>query len=123
MVVRCRPGIVTNPESAKVPDQQCSISLRFMLHSTRETWSETHGVSLMPRSATTLPHFSYSDFMKAPSDSGVPPTGVAPAFTSLSCTSGSLSASLTALLSLAISAGGVFAGAKSAYQFEASVLG
>src|SRR5580692_11226876 len=82
-----------------------------------------YGVSLMPRSFTTLPHFSYSDFMKAPSDSGVPPTGVAPAFTSFSRTSGSLSASMTALLSLAISAGGVFAGANSAYQFEASVLG
>src|ERR1700685_2112633 len=82
-----------------------------------------YGVSLMPRSATTLPHFSYSDFMKAPSDSGVPPTGVAPAFTSLSCTSGALRASLTALLSLAITAAGVLAGASSAYQFEASVLG
>ena len=53
----------------------------------------------------------------------VPYRGVAPAFTSLSCTSGSLSASLSALLSLAITAGGVFAGANSAYQFDASVLG
>src|SRR5580692_2951653 len=82
-----------------------------------------YGVSLIPRSFTTLPHFSYSDFMKAPSDSGVPPTGVAPDLTSFSCTSGSLSASLSPLLSLAITAGGVFAGANNAYQFDASVLG
>jgi hypothetical protein len=36
-VVRCGPGIVTNSERAKVPDQRCTTALRFVLHRIRET--------------------------------------------------------------------------------------
>ena len=68
-------------------------------------------------------HVSYSARMNAPSASGVPPTGTAPDLTILPRTSGSASATLTAALSFLISAGGVFAGASKAYQFDASVLG
>jgi hypothetical protein len=37
MVVRCRPGIVTNAELGTIPDQQCSTALCFLLHSIRDT--------------------------------------------------------------------------------------
>jgi hypothetical protein len=35
--MRCRPGIVMGAELGKVPDQQCSTALRFVLHSIRDT--------------------------------------------------------------------------------------
>jgi hypothetical protein len=38
-MMRCRPGIVTNSESAAVPDQQCTATLRCALHCIRETKS------------------------------------------------------------------------------------
>jgi hypothetical protein len=38
-MMRCRPGIVTNSESAAVPDQQCTATLRYALHCIRETKS------------------------------------------------------------------------------------
>src|SRR6516225_3838600 len=79
--------------------------------------------SLIPCSATTRPHLSYSARMNAASASGVPPMGTAPDLTILPRTSGSASAVLTASLSFLINAGGVFAGASKAYQLDASVLG
>src|ERR1700722_7050944 len=80
-------------------------------------------LSLISRSLTIFPHFSYSDLRNVPNESGVPPTGVAPTLTSLSRTAGSASASLTALFSFATTAGGVFAGASNPYQLDASVFG
>jgi hypothetical protein len=39
IAVRCRPGIVTNSEFGKAPDQQRSIPLRFMLRRIRGTYA------------------------------------------------------------------------------------
>jgi len=37
MVLRRRPGIVTDSEFGAIPDQQCTAALRFALHCIRET--------------------------------------------------------------------------------------
>jgi hypothetical protein len=39
-VMRCRPGIVTNSESAAIPDQRCTATLRCALHRIREKKEE-----------------------------------------------------------------------------------
>ena len=36
-VVRCRPGTVPNSVSGTIPDQRCTVALRFTLHRVRDT--------------------------------------------------------------------------------------
>src|SRR5215510_12237167 len=82
-----------------------------------------HQFGLMPAACTTLPHLSISLLIKAANSSGLLPDKTAPWLNSFSFTSGLCIASTAILLSLAMMAGGVPAGATMPYQLSAKSSG
>ena len=115
---RANPVRVSDPERAGVPTlRQDPATGEYGPIAERQLGS------LMPLSRTSLPQRSSSSLRNLPNCSGVSATGTAPDSISFCFTTGSLIALAKASLSLAMTAGGVLAGASSPYQLSDEVSG